>query len=364
MTNPEPFAEHREHRDRFGDIASSAVAASRASASPASASPAEIDGTYGYDLAALLAVEPVPPPEGLADRWRGWYEEAMRVAPEPVLTRLAADDPLVQGLDRQVFEVEHTVSGGLRLRGWIALPVGGVEPRVGIVHGHGYGGRDALDVARVPDDAAVFFTLARGQGVLNAGLGAPRPEDGHVLHGIESVDDYVLGRCAVDLWHAASALVEVVGALPLSYVGESFGGGIGALAIPWDDRFVGATLIVPSFGQYDLRLQLPCSGSGELVREYVAVHPEAREVLRWFDASSTAGFFRIPVRVECALRDAHVPPPGQFAVAEAVSRAADQGTGAALELDVQPAGHLEYEGRADVLARAFAATREHIERSL
>lgn len=310
------------------------------------------DGTYGYDLDTLLAVEPVAPPAGFAELWRGWYAEALAVPAEPMLS------PLPQVGGREIYEVEHAVSGGLRLRGWIAMPVGGRPPRIGIVHGHGYGGRDSVDFSRVPDDAAVIFALARGQGVLNAGVGAPLPEDGHVLYGIESVDEYVLGRCAVDLWHAASALVDVVGELPLYYIGESFGGGVGALALPWDARFIGATLVVPSFGQYDLRLQLPCEGSGERVRAHVAVHPEAREVLRYFDASTAAGFIRVPVRVECALWDRRVPPPGQFAVATAMRADA----GADLELDVQPAGHAEYPGLAAVQEAAFTATREHADR--
>jgi len=313
-----------------------------------------IDGAYGYDLDALLAVRPVPPPDDFADLWRGWYSHARSVPVDPVLSAL---DP-VEG--REVHRVEYTASGGIRLRGWIAMPVGGVAPRVGIVHGHGYGGRDRVDFSRVPDDAAVIFALARGQGALNIGVGAPLPEDGHVLHGIESVDHYVLGRCAVDLWHAASALLDTVGDLPLYYIGESFGGGVGALSVPWDDRFIGATLIVPSFGQYDLRLRMPCEGSGERVRDHVARHPEAREVLRYVDASTAASFLRVPLRAECALWDRHVPPPGQFAVANAARRDA----GVEVELDVQPAGHAEYPGLSEVTQAAFVATRAHIARCL
>ncbi|MDN3311163.1 acetylxylan esterase [Microbacterium oryzae] len=307
------------------------------------------DGTYGYDLDALRAVEPVAPPPGFEDFWRCRYVDAGGAPADAVLT------PLGQRAGREVFEVEYTAAGGLRLRGWLARPVDGRPPRVGVVFGHGYGGRDALDFDRVPDDAAVLFPVARGLGALNARVGAPLPEEGHVLFGIESVDDYVLGWCAADLWHAANALRELVGEVPLYYVGESFGGGIGALAVPWDDRFVGATLIVPSFGQYDLRLQLPCEGSGELVREHVAQHPEAREVLRFFDASTAALFARIPVRAECALWDGVVPPPGQFAVADAVQD---------LDLEVLPAGHAEYPGLQETLARCHAATRRHIEASL
>jgi cephalosporin-C deacetylase len=321
--------------------------------SVAGAAPAD-DGSYGYDLEALLAVPPVEPPTAFAELWSSWYRDALRVDPDPRRTSLGMSG------GREVFEVDHVVSGGLRLRGWFATTVDGLEPTCGIVHGHGYGGREAPDVDRVPDDAVVFFPLARGQGVLNAGVGAPTPDDGHVLFGIESVDAYVLGRCAVDLWHAASALRAIAGDLPLYYVGESFGGGIGALALPWDDRLVGATLIVPSFGQYDVRLGLTCEGSGEKVRRYVEEHPEARDVLRFVDASTAAGFVRVPVRVECALLDRHVPPPGQFAVANAVALAEARGDGAALELDVQSAGHIEYPGVDDVRRAAFAATRAHI----
>ncbi|KTS65204.1 acetyl esterase [Microbacterium testaceum] len=312
------------------------------------------DGDYGFDLAALRAVPPVPPPPGFAERWRSWHDEALAIDPDPRVR------PLGRREGRELFAVEHVVSGGLRLGGWFATAMDGHPTRVGIVHSHGYGGREEPEFDRVPDDAAVFFALARGQGRLNAGIGAPTPAEGHVLHGIRSIDDYVLGRCAVDLWHAGSALRALAGDLPLYLVGESFGGGIGALALPWDERIVGATLIVPSFGQYDLRLRMPCEGSGERVRRYVAKHPSAREVLRFFDASTAAGFARVPVRVEAALRDRHVPPPGQFAVANAIAAA----PGAELELAVLPYGHREYDGLAEVRAAAFAATRDHISRSL
>ncbi|MEW2006112.1 acetylxylan esterase [Microbacterium sp. NPDC079208] len=309
---------------------------------------AAFDGSYGRTEADLRAVLPVPAPPGFVDRWRRWRREAATVDAAPVVLSTSEE----QG--RRVSVVEHAGVDGVRLRAWVVEPLHGT-PRAGVVHGHGYGGREAVDLARVPDDVAAIYPVARGLGVLNAGVGAPEPTPEHVLAGIDDPERYVLGLCARDLWLAADVLVSVVGALPLYYVGESFGGGIGALALPWDDRFVGATLIVPSFGQYDERLAVPCLGSGETVRQHVQRHPEAREVLRWFDSSTSIGFAEVPVRVEAALWDQYVPPQGQFAVA---AGARD------LDLAVLPAGHAEYPGSADVTAGAIRGGRAHLERVL
>ncbi len=309
---------------------------------------AAFDASYGHTLSTLRAIAPVPPPAGFAARWQAWREQAKTVDAAP--TVLSAET----ALGRRVSIIEHAGVDGTRLRAWLVEPLT-APARVGVVHSHGYGGRDAIDLARVPDDAAAIFPVARGLPALNAGVGAPEPQSEHVLAGIERPDTYVLGLCARDLWLAADALTALVGPLPLYYVGESFGGGIGALALPWDDRYIGATLVVPSFGQYDERLAVHCVGSGETVRDHVAAHPEAREVLRWFDASTALGFARIPVRVEAALWDPYVPPPGQFGVANAARM---------LELAVLAAGHAEYPGGEHVAAEAIRSGRAHLARAL
>lgn len=309
---------------------------------------AEFDASYGHTLSSLRAVAPIAAPDGFAYRWQSWREQAATVDAAPtVLSTETAHG-------RRVSIIEHAGVDGTRLRAWLVEPLT-APARVGVVHGHGYGGRDAIDLARVPDDAAAIFPVARGLPSLNAGIGAPELQAEHVLAGIDDPERYVLGLCARDLWLAADALTALVGPLPLYYVGESFGGGIGALALPWDDRYIGATLIVPSFGQYDERLAVHCVGSGETVRDHVAAHPEAREVLRWFDASTALGFARIPARVEAALWDPYVPPAGQFGVANAARM---------LELAVLPAGHAEYPGSEEVTAGAIRDGRAHLARAL
>lgn len=310
---------------------------------------AVFDGSYGFTLDSLRAVTPVAPPEGFAARWRGWREAARLVDAAPVVLSSALVDA------RRVALIELSGADGVRLRAWTVSAREGTVARVGIVHGHGYGGRESVDLARVPADAVAIFPVARGLGALNRDVGAPEDREAHVLTGLADPDAAVIGLCARDLWLAADALTKTAGDLPLYYVGESFGGGLGALAVPWDDRFIGATLVVPTFGQYDERLAAPCLGSGEHQRSWALAHPEAREQLRWFDSSTAAQFFEIPVRVEAALWDQYVPPQGQFAVANAVSE---------LELAVLPAGHAEFPGRDAVTAEAIASGRAHLDRAV
>jgi len=105
----------------------------------------------------------------------------------------------------------------------------------------------------------------------------------------------------------------------LDYLGISFGGGIGALALPWDERFHRAHLNVPSFGHHPLRLALPGVGSGEAVRRYQQRTGRALATLRSFDAAAAARYLRIPVHVAAARFDPAVPPPGQFAIYNALA---------------------------------------------
>ena len=88
--------------------------------------------------------------------------------------------------------------------------------------------------------------------------------------------------------------------------------------LPWDRRFKRAHLSVPTFGHHPLRLQWPCTGSGESTRRYVQQHPEALEVLRYYDAATAATLVEIPTLTHAALFDPAVIPPGQFAVANSL----------------------------------------------
>ncbi|WP_081687749.1 acetylxylan esterase [Glycomyces tenuis] len=312
--------------------------------------PDAFDATYGYDPAALRAVGAPEEPPGFAEFWEDLYARAAAVDPDPRVKPAGRLD----GLD--LFDIEFTSLGGVRLGGWLTLPERGVDRAV--VIGHGYGGRSEPEPELVPDRCAAIFPVLRGLPERSAMDPIPLRGVHHVLHGIESRATYVHGLCAADVWCAASALRAVLpdASLPLGYVGGSFGGGIGALALPWDGRFAAGVLAVPSFGNHDLRLTMPCTGSGESVRLHVAEHPEAREVLRFFDAAVAARRIRIPMLAAPALWDPAVPPPGQFAVANALA--------GPTEFVVRSAGHSRYPREAEDRERYVAEVRRFLARRL
>lgn len=234
----------------------------------------------------------------------------------------------------RVEQIEFGSSTGEHVVAWLAHPHG--RTARGLVVGHGYGGRTEPDLAILGAETAAIFPVAPGQEV-NAPGPFPASPGENVLHGIRDRATYAHRFSAADLWRAATVLLDAApdAAGALDYMGQSFGGGIGALALPWDARFRRASLDVPSFGHYPIRLSRRCSGSGEMVRQYLRSHPEVRPVLDYFDSAIAARRIRIPVHVGAAVRDPSVDPRGQFAVFHAL--------GGPKRLTVRGSGHLEGE---------------------
>jgi cephalosporin-C deacetylase len=301
---------------------------------PEIAAAGEFDATHGHDLPALLRVGAPPEPADFADFWRASHAAAREV---PVNATVEGEGPGTA--QWRVLLVRFSSTEGSRLGGWLVLPRQG-PVRQGVVVGHGYGGRAEPALAECAAGSATLFFCSRGFD-RSATPAVPGLFDEHVVHGIARRDSYAHRGAAADVWSSASALLELVPetAGRLLYAGGSFGGGIGALALPWDPRFAGAHLDVPSFGNHPLRVTLRCTGSGEAVRRHVAAHPEALQVLAYFDAATAARHLRIPTHVSAALFDPAVPPAGQFAVFNSLA--------GPRRLFVRQAGHLQHPGLAD-----------------
>ncbi|WP_434131542.1 acetylxylan esterase [Methylocaldum sp. GT1BB] len=290
------------------------------------------DPTYGYTLESLLRVDCPEEPGDFAEFWETRYRRALSVYPNPELSRGKDVHP-----DFDVYDVRYRSTDDYMIGGWLLSPKHGPIRR-GLVVGHGYGGREGPDFDLPVGEAVVLFPCFRGLSLSRD----PRLPDNparHVLHGIDRRDRYILGGCVEDLWLAVSALLNVFPQVEghIGYSGISFGGGIGALALPWEPRIRMAHLNVPTFGHHPLRLALPTLGSGEAVRRYERRHGSVLETLRYYDAACAARHIRIPVHVAAALSDPFVAPPGQFAIYNALA--------GPKRLFVLKAGHSDYPER-------------------
>lgn len=305
------------------------------------------DPSYGYTLERLLQVDCPDEPWDFSEFWQTRYRRALNLRPEPRLQRQPDSHP-----DYEIYDLGYRSSDDFPIGGWALLPKHG-RIRRGVVVGHGYGGRDGPDFHLPLPETAMLFPCFRGLSRSRRWPISDNPAY-HVLHDIDKRDRYILGGCVEDLWLAVSALIELFPqtAGHIGYLGISFGGGIGALALPWDARIQRAHFNVPTFGHVPLRLQLPTLGSGEAVREFERRHGHVLDTLRYYDAACAARRTAIPVHVAAALFDPVVAPPGQFAIYNALA--------GPKELFVLDAGHFDYPRREpqdrqllDILATFF-----------
>jgi cephalosporin-C deacetylase len=309
--------------------------------------PFAFDPAYGMQLDQLLAVAAPEAPPGFDDFWETRYRRALSVDPQPALRQSKLSHPRWHVLD-----IVYTSSGAFEIGGWLLLPRN-AQVRRGLVVGHGYGGRDQPDFDLPVEETAVLFPCFRG---LSLSAHPPISPDAalHVLHHIDTPDDYVIGGCVDDLWIAVSTLVTLYPWIEgyVGYSGISFGGGIGALAIPFDKRIDRGHLIVPTFGHRPLWLTLPTVGSAQSVQAYRKTHANVLDTLRMFDAASAASRIKVPMLVAPALFDPAVAPPCQFAVANALPQSKFN------EIFILDAGHFDYPGS----EAQNAMLREKVER--
>lgn len=292
------------------------------------------DPTYGYSLNQLLAVKTPKDPKDFDNFWQQRYQKALTVIPQPQ-TKIINEDRL----GWRVFDIRYTSTDNFPIRGWLLLPTSGVIRR-GFIIGHGYGGREEPDYHLPFKDAALLFPCFRGLALSTRPYISSEP-NWHVLHDINHRDRYILGGCVEDVWLSVSAMLTLFPrtAGRLGYLGISFAGGIGALALAWEARISKGHLNIPTFGHQPLRLRLATNGSARSVQQYYRTHKkQTLKVLRYFDAALAAKRITIPVHCACAKFDPCVAPPGQFAIYNALA--------GEKQLFILDAGHHSYPNQA------------------
>ncbi len=268
-----------------------------------------------YDLEDLLQVRAPAAPVDFDDFWNKAYKSALAVSSKPQLL----DTGQVQS-HWKILDLRYSSTDGIEIKGWLLLPKFGLPKRALIV-GHGYGGRTEPDFHLPFSDTALFFPCCRGISRSRVKPISSNP-NWHVLHDIDKKDRYVLKGCVEDIWLAVSAIHELFPYLSskIGYLGISFCGGIGALALAYEKRISRAHFNVPTFGHHRQRLRSATFGSGKAVQDFFAKHPKiALRTLRYYDAANAAERISVPVHFALALKDHVVAPPGQFAIYNHVS---------------------------------------------
>ncbi|QZA76472.1 acetylxylan esterase [Deefgea tanakiae] len=302
------------------------------------------DPRYGYSLATLLQQNPADECADFSAFWQTKYQAARQL--QVALKRSPSE---ITHAEYCVENIQYVSSHGVLIGGWLLTPKSGPIQR-GLIVGHGYGGRDAPDFNLPIENAAILFICFRGL-ARSRSAGISDNPNFHVLHDIDVPEQYILGGCVEDLWCAATAMLAEFPALDghLAYMGESFGGGIGAMALAWDPRFQAAALNVPTFGDQASRLGWATVGSGAAVQSYEQQRGHVMATLQYYDAAIAARHIQIPMHLALALFDPAVAPPGQFAIFNVLA--------GPKTLFVLSAGHFEYPEQSQQNAQLDAELR-------
>ncbi|MCM2680056.1 acetylxylan esterase [Echinimonas agarilytica] len=270
----------------------------------------DFDPSYGYSKEQLLCVPAPQEPDGFLEFWQRRYEAVLG---KPLHEKVRNTGEVRDGF--QIHEFSFISTNDITIKGWLLVP-DGREIKRGFIVGHGYGGCDGPDTTLPFPDAAMLFLCFRGLG--RSGHDKISSQSfWHVLHNIQDYQRYVIGGCVEDFWLSISLMLKLFPELSghLGLMGISFSGGLAALALAVEQRIQSGHVNVPTFGNYQVRLQLPTKGSGFSVQRFHKRHPEVtNKTLAFHDAAIAAKYIRVPMHFACAKSDPIVAPPGQFAI--------------------------------------------------
>lgn len=269
------------------------------------------DNSYrDLNLAQLLKVKAPPAAKGFHAFWNSAYAAVQNFRPE-----VEIKDTQQKVKNWRVMDVHYSSTNDLTIGGWLLLPIDKAPAR-GFIVGHGYDGREAPDFDLPFTDAAIFFPCCRGLGRSRTSFISADPQ-WHVLHNIDKRDQYIIKGCVEDIWIAVSCMLQLFPSLQgkLGFLGISFSGGVGALAMACEQRISRAHFNVPTFGHQRWRLREPTQGSALAVQKFFRKAPKLTlNTIRYYDAANAAEAITMPVHFALALKDPVVAPAGQFAV--------------------------------------------------
>ncbi len=265
-----------------------------------------------FDKTEMLKIKGDTPIPGFREFWMKQYAAARAwKCAYTVEDELWSPEP-----GTRIYKVRFTSVDGCSIGMWISRPENSCGGRL---RAHGYGNPATPPVAE-KGGRTIASPCVRGLG-LSQCKDIPWQTGEHAKHNFEDPENYVITGGVRDLWIALTIMIDMFPDTAGNIVcgGSSLGGGMGAMAIPWDERIHYGDLSVPTLGGRIL-LDYPVKeGSPGESRRQKAFESEANmRTIDLCNASAAASFIKVPTLITPALCDNVVPPPGQFAVANSI----------------------------------------------
>ena len=272
----------------------------------------ELKNSCNFTKEQFLEIKGEEPLQDFETFWRAQYERAV----DSKLDYKVEHEVWSPVPDVKIYKVSFVSCDGFKIGMWVSRPEKSCGGHI-VMHGYGNDVRPCVKqdfplTTAVPSVPGLGISMCRE---------IPWQPQHHAAYGFEDPEKYVLVSGVRNVWTSISILIDMFPDVKenISCSGSSLGGGMGAIAVPWDSRIKAAELSVPTLGGRIMLEYLNNPTSPAYTRAMKAKESENNmRTLDLCNAASAARYIRVPVLVTPALCDNVVPPAGQFAVANSI----------------------------------------------
>ncbi len=270
----------------------------------------KLEFSFGYDV-QHLDHDYAPPPD--FDSF--WSATLDSLAAVPAEVEMALDSQRMSD-EAEVYRISFTSLHGVRVHGWLTLPVGKEEPVAGLALFPGYSSgqiRPAVDYSR--RGYATISIQVRGYGVDQEEY--PKDNSSYMTIGCERPETYIYREIVCHCLRAVQLLGERPEVDPqrVGVVGGSQGGGLSLLVAGLNPKVAAVLASVPFLTDFERSMPMTGNPFRDLWR-YMEQNPASREAVmntvRYFDTVSLAGRITAPAIVSAGLFDRTCPAPSIY----------------------------------------------------
>ena len=270
----------------------------------------KLEFSFGYDVEQLD--HNFTPPPDFDSFWRATLDSLAAVPPE---LELALDSRHMS--DRvEVYRISFSSLHGVRVHGWLTLPVGREKPVAGLAFFPGYSSgriKPAVDYSR--RGYATISIQVRGYGVDQESY--PEDNRSYMTIGCERPETYIYREIVCHSLRAVQLLGERAEVDPrrIGVVGGSQGGGLSLLVAGLNPNVAAVVANVPFLTGFERSMTMTGAPLRDLVR-YIGNNPGSAgavlNTVRYFDTLSLAGRIKAPAIVSAGLFDRTCPAPSIY----------------------------------------------------